>query len=127
MAYSEHRHALVIEDELLIALEIEHQLEELGFASVDLADTPASALAKATAHRPDLITADMRIKGGTGPEAVDAITSAIGPVPVVYITANSDLLASPEDKVVIDKPMGPSDLARAYRRVCRGESPGAAH
>ena len=118
MADIDARHALVIEDEILIAMEIEHQLEELGFSSIDLADTPSGALASATAHRPDLITADMRILGGTGIEAVEAITQALGPVPVVYITGNREMLSNLENKIVIDKPMGPHDLAEAYGRLC---------
>ena len=126
MAQSKGRHALVIEDEMLIAMEIEQQLEELGFASVDVADTPSGALASATARRPDLITADARIIGGTGIEAVQAITKALGPVPVVYITGNRELLASPENDVIIDKPMGPCDLARAWRRLCAGRPADAA-
>ena len=122
MAYIKGRHALVIEDEMLIALEIEHQLEELGFSTIDVADTPQGALASATAHPPDLITADMRIIGGTGVEAVEAITRALGPVPVVFITGNRELLPARDAQVVIDKPMGPQDLARAYRRLYPDEA-----
>jgi CheY-like chemotaxis protein len=83
------RHALIIEDEILIAYEIQDVLERLGFESFDLAASPAEAVACATAQRPSLITADMRIVGGTGLEAVRAIVRAIGEVPVVYVTANA--------------------------------------
>src|ERR1700741_981369 len=67
------RHALIIEDEILIAMEVESLLHDFGFESCDIVDNPADALKSALAHRPDLVTADMRILGGTGVEAMIAI------------------------------------------------------
>jgi CheY-like chemotaxis protein len=112
------RHALIIEDEMLIALEVEALLEELGFTSFDIADSPSEALRCAEHHRPDLITADIRIIGGTGIEAVDAITAALGPIPVVYVTGNPDLVARRQTVTVVDKPIVPRVLAAACARAC---------
>lgn len=113
------RHALIIEDEILIAFEVQGVLEELGFDSFDLASSPTEAMALARAHRPDLITADLRIIGGTGLEAVEAITEQMGEIPVVYVTANADLLrgrcAAP---AVVEKPIAWPVLADACSRVC---------
>lgn len=120
MAQSNGRHALIIEDEMLIAMEIEHQLAEIGFISIDFADSPTEALACATRHRPDLITADMRIVGGTGIEAVKAITEALGDVPVIYITGNSEMLADPGSKIIVEKPMSHNALADACCRLPAG-------
>jgi CheY-like chemotaxis protein len=111
-------HALIIEDEILIAYEVQSVLEDLGFESFDLADSPADALACARAHRPDLITADLRIVGGTGLEAVRAITAALGQIPVVYVTANTDMLAGEGVPAVVEKPIATPALAAACRRVC---------
>lgn len=110
------RHALIIEDEILIAFEVEALLSEQGFTSFDIADSPADALALALAHRPDLITADYRIIGGTGVEAVDAIQALLGPIPVVYITGNSDLLIG-RIPPVVGKPISPRRLAEACARA----------
>src|SRR6185312_3013115 len=60
------RHALIIEDEMLIALEVESLLHDFGFESCDIVDNPKDAVKSAMAHRPDLVTADLRIVGGTG-------------------------------------------------------------
>ena len=49
------KHALIIEDEILIALEVEDLLHEFGFESCDIVDNPADALRSALAHRPDLV------------------------------------------------------------------------
>lgn len=109
-------HALIIEDEMLIAMEIEHDLAELGFSSADIADSPARALACATRHRPDLITADMRINEGTGLEAVRAIVAALGEVPVIYVTGNTDMLRG-QAVSIVEKPIWPGSIASACRKV----------
>lgn len=112
------RHALIIEDEILIAFEVQGVLEELGFDSFDLASSPLEALAAARAHRPDLITADLRIVGGTGLEAVEAITAQMGEIPVVYVTANAELLRDRRAPAVVEKPIAWPVLADACSRVC---------
>jgi CheY-like chemotaxis protein len=106
-------HALIIEDEAIIALEVEHLLRELGFHSFDVAATPADALAQATDRRPDLITADVRILDGTGVEAVKAITARLGEIPYFYVTGNVDLVSG-QDHPVVEKPID----AQRFRRAC---------
>lgn len=107
-----HRHALIIEDEILIAMEVEALLAELGFDSFDIAESPQGALDCALRRQPDLITADYRIIGGTGVEAVTAILSHLGPIPVVYVTGNADQLGA-RTRTVVDKPISPRRLAEA--------------
>ncbi|HEX3366161.1 response regulator [Phenylobacterium sp.] len=112
------RHALIIEDEMLIALEVESLLYDFGFESCDIVDNPADAVKSALAHRPDLVTADMRILGGTGVEAVTAITAQLGPVPHIYLTGNPDMLAGQTAAPVVDKPLTRRALAEACERAC---------
>jgi len=107
-------HALVIEDEILIALEIETLLEDLGYNSFDIATSPREAVALAKARRPDLITADIRINEGTGLEAVDAIHAVRGQIPVVFVTGNPDMLQGLIDPIHVDKPIS----ALALRAAC---------
>jgi len=110
-------HVLIIEDEPVIALELEILLSDMGFVSFDIADTPQDALACARANRPDLITADYRIVDGTGVDAIDMITAAVGEAPVVYVTGNADLF-DPGAHAVVDKPISARALAAACERVC---------
>ncbi|CAN5451630.1 response regulator [soil metagenome] len=107
-----HRHALIIEDEILIAMEVEALLTEQGFDSFDIAESPQAALDCALKRQPDLITADYRIIGGTGVEAVTAILARLGPIPVVYVTGNADQLGA-RTRNVVDKPISPRRLAEA--------------
>ena len=106
------RHVLIIEDEILVAFEVEALLAEQGFTSFDIADSPGDALALALANPPDLITADYRIVGGTGVEAVEAIQRQLGQIPVVYVTGNADQVRDGL-KPVVDKPISPRHLAEA--------------
>ena len=110
-------HALIIEDEVIIALEVEGLLSDLGFTTFDVVDNPAQAVAAALARRPDLVTADYRIIGGTGLDAVAGIVRAIGPVPVVYVTGNPDLVLKHGLAPVVDKPIAARALAAACRQV----------
>ena len=106
-------HALIIEDEILIALEVETLLREQGFVTVDVADNAREALDLALRHKPDLITADYRIVGGTGEDAVSAIMAHLGPIPVVYVTGNAGSISSGSGNPVVEKPVSPTRLARA--------------
>jgi CheY-like chemotaxis protein len=112
------RHALIIEDEMLIALELESLLHDFGYESCDIVDNPADAVKSALARRPDLVTADMRILGGTGVEAVNAITAQLGPIPHIYLTGNPDMLAGQTAAPIVDKPLTRRALAEACERAC---------
>ncbi len=111
------RHALVIEDEILIALEIEDLLKKQGFATVDIAESPTEALDRALRRKPDLITADYRIVDGTGTEAVSMIMAHLGPIPVVYVTGHTKALAGHDQDVVVQKPILPRALAGAWQHA----------
>src|SRR3990167_247744 len=94
--HAKARHVLIIEDEILVAFEVEALLAEQGFTSFDIAD--------------------YRIVGGTGVEAVEAIQSRLGHIPVVYVTGNADQLKG-RFKPVVDKPISPRHLAEACARA----------
>ena len=111
-------HVLIIEDEPVIALELEALLSDMGFDTFDVADSPEDALACAKATRPDLITADYRILGGTGVTAVEMIAAAVGEQRVIYVTGNAGQF-DPGDHAVVDKPILPNALARACERAFR--------
>ena len=59
-------HALIIEDESLIAMEIEEVLRGCGFSSFDFAVSAEEAVAAAARNCPDLITADVQLRPGCG-------------------------------------------------------------
>jgi two-component system, response regulator PdtaR len=106
-------HALIIEDEPIIAMLIEDHLRTLGYASFDFAVTEADAVAAAGRRCPDLITSDVRLREGCGIAAVESICGA-KPIPVVFITATAaDVRGRLDEAIVVAKPFGPSHLREA--------------
>lgn len=78
-------HALIIEDESLIAMAIEEALRDCGFTSFDVATSADEATTAAARKCPDLITADVKLRPGCGITAVQSICTA-KPIPVLFIT-----------------------------------------
>jgi two-component system, response regulator PdtaR len=106
-------HALIIEDEFLVALNIEDSLIALGFASSETVVTEEEAVVTARRRAPDLITADVRLLRGTGIAAVRAILEEQS-VPVVFITGNTEsVLEEMPDAVVVQKPYRDDTLRTA--------------
>lgn len=81
------KHALIIEDDELIAASIEAELRDLGFGSFDVARSEAEAVMSAERRRPELITVDAKLEQGSGVEAAMKICSREA-VPVIVITGN---------------------------------------
>jgi DNA-binding NtrC family response regulator len=115
MADLKGHHALIIEDEMMIALSLEDMLTGLGFRSFDIANDAASAMRCARKRRPDMITADGRIIGGTGMAAVDLITDAMGAIPVIYVTGTPTFVVGRGP--VVAKPFSSETLGAACARV----------
>jgi DNA-binding response OmpR family regulator len=78
-------HALIIEDEILIAMAIEDALRGCGFTSFDIAVSAEEAVTAAARKCPDLVTADVELRPGCGITAVQSICSE-QPIPVLFIT-----------------------------------------
>ena len=78
-------HALIIEDESLIAMAIEDALRDCGFTSFDFAVSAEQAVKAASNTCPDLITADVELSPGSGITAVQSICSE-QPIPILFIT-----------------------------------------
>jgi len=81
---------LIVEDEAIVALDLQMQLEELGYEVVGTADEGAAALALAERHQPDLVLMDVHLKGPADGVQTAAALARRAPVPVVYLTAHSD-------------------------------------
>jgi PAS domain S-box-containing protein len=81
---------LVVEDETIIALDVQASLTNLGYAVPAVATSGAEAVAQVAALRPDLVLMDIHLPGGMdGVEAAEVIRQRFD-VPVVYLTAYAD-------------------------------------
>jgi CheY-like chemotaxis protein len=104
-------HALIIEDEFMIAMAIEHVLRDCGFETFDIALSGEAAIEAAAVECPDLITADVQLRPGCGIETVRTISP--GPsTPVIFITGNAEEARQRmPHHTVLDKPFSEQTLA----------------
>ncbi len=104
---------LIIEDEPLVALQLQAIVSELGHRVIGVARTHKEALALAKRHEPQLILSDIRLADGTsGVEAVNEMLSGFE-APVIFITGHPEMLLTgtkPEPTFLIAKPFQPETV-----------------
>jgi len=81
---------LVVEDERIVAEDIERSLNKLGYPVLGIVSSGEEAMEKAEELGPDLVLMDIVLKGGMdGVEAAEEIQARLK-IPVVYLTAYAD-------------------------------------
>ena len=81
---------LIVEDENIVAKDLQKRLVNLGYNIVDIVSTGEEAVKKAIATSPDLVLMDLRLKGGMdGIETASALRFQHG-IAVVFISAYAD-------------------------------------
>jgi CheY-like chemotaxis protein len=107
---------LIIEDEPVIAADIEALVKELGHTVVDIAATRTEAVDAVGRSRPGLVLADIQLAdGSSGIDAVKDILAELD-VPVIFITAFPERLLTgerPEPTFLITKPFQPETVKAA--------------
>jgi DNA-directed RNA polymerase specialized sigma24 family protein/CheY-like chemotaxis protein len=98
---------LIIEDEPLIALDIQSLVMQLGHDVTTIARTHTEAVRAAMKNRPGLILADIQLADGSS--GLDAVNEILGTeeVPVIFITAFPERFLTgqaPEPAFLITKP-----------------------
>lgn len=106
---------MIIEDEPLIAMDIQNMVEGLGHKVVGIARTHGEATALFEKSRPSMVLADIQLAdGSSGIDAVNEILTNT-PVPVIFITAFPERLLTgerPEPAFLVTKPFNP-DMVKA--------------
>jgi CheY-like chemotaxis protein len=106
---------LIIEDEPIIAMDIESLITGLGHNVTAIARTHNQAVEAVRRHRPGLVLADIQLAdGSSGIDAVNEILKSFE-VPVIFITAYPERLLTgerPEPAFLITKPFLP-DMVKA--------------
>ena len=98
---------LIIEDEPVIAADIEALVRELGHNVLDIAATRTEAVEAVNRRLPGLVLADIQLADGSS--GIDAVKDILGrlDVPVIFITAFPERLLTgerPEPTFLITKP-----------------------
>jgi DNA-directed RNA polymerase specialized sigma24 family protein len=104
---------LVIEDEPMIAMDLEGIVEGLGHRVMGVARTHAEAVKAIAKEKPGLVLADIQLADGSS--GLDAVNEMLGSfqVPVIFITAYPDRLLTgerPEPAFLITKPYQPDTV-----------------
>jgi len=106
---------LIIEDEPLIAMDIEEMVESLGHRVVGTARTHKEAIGLFNKTQPKMVLADIQLAdGSSGIDAVNEILASTA-VPVIFITAFPERLLTgerPEPAFLVTKPFNP-DMVKA--------------
>jgi len=114
---------LIVEDEFLIAHDLEATLRGLGFAHCDVAPNGRQAHTLSMTEPPDIVVVDVCLEGGREGIEVGRWMREMFEVPVVFVTSYND-----EDTVdrvharvpgapVLAKPVYPERLADAIAKL----------
>jgi len=101
---------MIIEDEPLIAMDIEQMVEELGHSVTGIARTKDEAVTLFAKTNPKMVLADIQLAdGSSGIDAVNEILAS-SDIPVIFITAFPERLLTgerPEPTFLVTKPFSP--------------------
>jgi two-component system cell cycle sensor histidine kinase/response regulator CckA len=109
---------LVVEDERIVARELQLRLRDFGYDVPTTVATAEDAIRSASEHCPDLVLMDIRIRGERDGIETAEILRRRYDVPVVYLTAHSDDATIARAKATgplgyLLKPLKPGELKSA--------------
>ena len=103
---------LLVEDEPLIAIDLESILVRLGHEVVGIADTHDQALQIAEDTKPDAAFVDIKLRDGfTGMRAAKRLRDDFG-LNCTFVTGNAEQVAD-ADFLVVNKPFTAAQIERA--------------
>jgi CheY-like chemotaxis protein len=113
---------LLVEDEMIVALDLQQRLEALQYQVVGPAVTGSEAVRLQQALAPDLILMDIKLRGPMdGVQAATRIRAGSA-VPIIFLTASADAATLLQARQVgpadfLDKPFESSTLSAAIARA----------
>jgi CheY-like chemotaxis protein len=105
------QHVLVVEDEYLVALDVETALLAKGTETVVIATSLAQATASLNEKRPDCVLLDVSLPGGNSFDMARHLIAQ--DIPFGFISGYSDTSDFPQDVThvpLLGKPFGEDDL-----------------
>lgn len=121
MADSVMGSVMIIEDEAIIAMDIESIVADMGHRVTGVARTRDEAVALGRADPPDLILADIQLAdNSSGIDAVNDLLAELGNRPVIFITAFPERLLTgdkPEPAFLISKPYTEDQVVSAVSQA----------
>jgi two-component system, response regulator PdtaR len=128
-----HRRVLVVEDEAIVAADIQNTLENMGYIVLGRAATGEEAVRKTSSLRPDLVLMDVKLKGDMDGIRAGIEIRALYNTPIIYLTAYSDPFLEGKSmgflmprNPVLSKPFDADELGQAID-ICLNGRASAAH
>lgn len=121
MADTVSGNVLIIEDEAIIAMDLQSIVSSMGHRVVGVARTREGAKALGTKDVPDLILADIQLADkSSGIDAANDLLNELGERPVIFITAFPERLLTgerPEPAFLITKPYSEEQVRAAVSQA----------
>lgn len=119
---------LIVEDEALVAMDMEIALADAGYDVTGTVDTAADAIAAALRLEPDIVLMDITLREGDGIDAARRIM-AQGKLRLIFVSGNSDPRTLAAARALnpagfIRKPFASRDLAQQVAAVLAGGDAG---
>jgi CheY-like chemotaxis protein len=112
---------MIIEDEAIIAMDLEGIVSSMGHRVTGVARTEDGAIALGARKLPDLILADIQLAdGSSGIDAVNSLLAEHGERPGIFITAFPERLLTgerPEPAFLITKPYSEEQVRAAVSQA----------
>lgn len=112
---------MIIEDEAIIAMDINSIVSEMGHSVTGIARTRRAAVELGSKERPDLILADIQLAdNSSGIDAVNDLLAQFENIPVIFITAFPERLLTgekPEPAFMISKPYSEDQVKSAVSQA----------
>jgi DNA-binding NarL/FixJ family response regulator len=86
----QHRRALIVDDEIIFAINLEADMRALGFDICDLAANGQQASKLAMSNQPDIVLMDINLEGGREGIEVARWLHKVCEAPIVFVTGYTD-------------------------------------
>jgi DNA-binding NarL/FixJ family response regulator len=86
----QHRRALIVDDEIIFAINLEADMHALGFDICDLAANGQQASKLAMSNQPDVVLMDINLEGGREGIEVARWLHQVCEAPIVFVTGYTD-------------------------------------
>lgn len=118
---SEAKRILIVEDEMLLAMNLEDMLAEMGHTVVALATRLSQALDLASSSEIDLAILDLNLSGSLSFPVADVLRRRGIPFMFASGYGRNGLADGYRDEVVLTKPYGTHDLENALKSIATVE------
>ena len=114
---------LIVEDEGIVAFNLQQRLQHMGYRITGLAESGAEGLALVSRERPDLVLMDIHIKGDMdGIELARRATELDPDIKVMFITGFAAVALNPDSKApkdakVLSKPFHLRELVNEVEKL----------